>query len=166
MSCHRRSLVLLIALGTVLFAVSCGDGGSTGDATATRERPSNGTPVATQASTTPTGPNESGNAPVFYRTADDFASVVAAQPYKVLFRITNGYAELTLDVAAQCTSCPSSSANRTARLSGIMVQPVGEEAPGSYYPVNLLLPEAGHWELTVQAGADEVTIPLDVRPTS
>jgi len=180
MSHSNRSLVLLVALCAALVLLSCGDGGSSGDATvplqrggpissptpgsaATIEQPTSSTstsPFATAFS----GPNEGGSAPVFYRTADNFASLVAGQPYKVLFRITNGYAELTLTVTGVCTNCRTPNEPPTATLSGIMVQPVGEDAPGSYYPTNLLLPRAGHWELTVQATPDDVTIPIDVQP--
>jgi hypothetical protein len=83
----------------------------------------------------------------------------------VLFRVTNGFAEPTLTVVASCTSCFGDPVGdqATTILTGVMVTPVGEDAPGSYYPVNVLLPTAGHWELTVQAAADSVTIPVDVK---
>ena len=41
---------------------------------------------------------------------------------------------------------------------------IGEDAPGSYYPVPLELPEPGAWLLTVAAGDDQVIIPIDVTP--
>ena len=158
----------LVAASIIAAAAACGDG-SDGPAGTTSTPGLQATSAATPTTTSPSpfatafsGPNEGGQAPVFYRTADNFASVVAGQPYKVLFRITNGYAEPALNVTATCTSCPSSPTPQA--LSGVMVQPVGEEAPGSFYPTNLLLPVEGHWELTVHAGADQVTIPVDVQP--
>lgn len=172
-----RSLKLLAcALASVALlavAAACGDsGGSSPNPTATLERPATSTtPGATSttpAQSTPIAtaagvPNESGEAPIFYRTADDFASVVAGQQYKMLLRITNGYAEPTITVDAVCTTCRSPNETPTATLSGFNVTPVGEDAPGSYYPVDVRLPRAGHWELTVQAGADQVTIPVDAK---
>ena len=169
MSRTIRSITCALVAGVIIAAAAaCAEGGDgPAGTTSTPGQPTSApSPSATTTGTSPfattfSGPNEGGQAPVFYRTADNFASVVAGQPYKVLFRITNGYAEPALSVTATCTSCPSSPTPQA--LSGIMVQPVGEEAPGSFYPTNLTLPVAGHWELTVHAGADQVTIPVDVQ---
>lgn len=169
MSGVARLVALSFAAAALLVgAIACGDDGdSSDDPTATARQP---TASATPAQSTPiatgsSAPNEGGQAPIFWRPADNFASVIANQPYKVLFRITSGYAEPTLTVHAVCTTCRSPNEAPTAELSGIMVTPVGEDAPGSYYPVDVRLPRAGHWELTVQADADSATIPIDVKPS-
>jgi len=168
---HR---VCLASLGLVLIALSvslaaCGGGGSKPSAATEATSPSTAVSSATPAQTpggataTPAsgGPNESGSAPVYYRTSDNFASIVADQPYKVLFRVTNGYAEQSLTVVADCTDCPAGPNEQT--FVGQMATPGAGEAAGSYYPTNLTLPDAGHWEIAVLARPDRVTIPIVVQ---
>jgi hypothetical protein len=98
---------------------------------------------------------------VFWRTADDFASVVKQTPYLVVFRIEGGFDEPSLTVTATCVDCASPDEQT---FLGTNSPPVGEDAPGAYYPVSMTFPRAGKWELTVLAGADEVTVPVVVQP--
>ena len=153
-----RSLKLLgRALAPIIFIaiVSCGESASPAEPTT-----SGGTPAATSADV----PGEGGEAPIFWRTADNFASLTAGQPYKMLVRITNGYDEPELIVTAVCPFCEGG--RQTVAFEGVNSPPfpAGSDLPGSYYPINLVFPEVDRWHLTVKAGSDEVTIPLDVRP--
>jgi hypothetical protein len=147
----------------MLAAVSC-DGGSdySDDATPTNA-PATAPATPTAASASPTalsGPNESGSSPVFWRTSDDFGSVTANEGYLVLFRIDSGFNEQSLTVTAICADCDADEQT----FLGTNSPPIGADSPGSYYPIVLTFPEAGYWELTVHAGPDEVTIPIDVQP--
>ena len=171
MSRTARLGVLAIAAATVLGgAVACGGNSGTpqyGNSTPTEVIPTTSDTPAATTGTSPfatafSNPSEHGQAPVFYRTTDNFGSVIANQSYKVLFRVTNGYSQPTLTVTANCSSCPGSPLPMT--FTGTKVTPVGADAPGSYYPVNVTLPNVGNWELTVQAGRDSVKIPLEVKP--
>ena len=162
MSHSLRLLAFALASVALLAGVAaCGDGGgSPPSPTATFGQPTPGyTPIATASGV----PNESGQAPIFWRTADDFASIIANQPYTVLFRITNGYNGPSIDVEGTCTSCAGG--RQTVTFEGLNSPPfpAGSDLPGSYYPMNIVLPAEGQWELTVQAGADQVTIPVDVK---
>ncbi|MCH8993716.1 MAG: hypothetical protein IH959_01960, partial [Chloroflexi bacterium] len=89
---HTRA-VALFAIGSVtLLLAACGDGGGNG-----------GEPTANDVIAAPTiddtgddtgrQANELGEAPIFYAPLDGFESLRAGEPYKVLFRITNGYDE-------------------------------------------------------------------------
>lgn len=150
---RATSALLLTAALLALLALACGGNGY-GDSD------DNVAPTATAAiAATPTPfPTEAGADPVFWRSPDNFASIAAGgDGYKVVFRITNGFAEPTLTVVADRVA-----GGQPIEFQGNLVTPVGGEAAGSYYPVTILLPQPGAWELTVQAGADEVTIPVDV----
>ncbi len=145
----RRSAVLFISIVALAMAVACSDSDTAGDAPSATST-SEATPAA-QAE------NEQGEAPIFWRTADNFASVQANESYKVLVRITNGYAENTLSMMV------------TRREDGLEVaidssisEPVGDELPGSYYPTFLSLPEPGTWDLTINAGEDQAIIEIAV----
>ena len=81
----------------------------------------------------------------------------------MLFRITNGYAEPTLNVTARCQSCPLPSDRQPIEFAAQRTEPVGEDAPGSYYPLNLDLPSAGRWEIIIVAGSDQVGITVDAQ---
>jgi hypothetical protein len=156
-----RPLVPLSALLLLVAASACGDGGEpSGALTAPAGPQPSATSAVTPAASAPTasGPNESGSAPIFWRTADNFQTVVVGEPYLVLFRITNGYDETSLTVSGSCTDCEAGDITSVGTNS----PPIGQDAPGSYYPMNLTFPEAGSWELTVRAGADDVVIPLEV----
>jgi hypothetical protein len=158
-----RSMHLALAYGAFALLLAACDGGSSSSPTATA-------PAATEAAQSPTLPStadatvttappasESGSEPFFYRTADEFASLVANEPYKVLFRITNGYAEPMLTITAT-----RQDDGTQVSFEAALAEPSGNDAPGSYYPTNIDLPGAGAWTLTVQAGEDQVTIPVVV----
>jgi len=158
-----RYAALVLALATVLgVAAACGDGGQDGTQPATATAPG-GTATPSPGTTAPVA-NESGREPIFWRTEDGFASLQAGLAYKVLFRITNGYAEPALAVTATCQSCASPSERQPIEFEGQRTDPVGNEAPGSYYPMNIELPYAGQWEIVVAAGGDTARIPVNAEP--
>jgi len=150
----RSALLLVMALLALLALAACDDGGYGGggnDSVA---------PTATSAAAgaTPTPfPSESGAEPVFWRSEDNFASLAAGTEYKAVFRITNGYEEDTLTVVAD-----RAAGGQPVEFTSNRVVPAGGDAPGAYYPMTILLPQPGAWQLTVTAGDDEVTIPVDV----
>jgi hypothetical protein len=154
------ALVLCTALGV---AVACSNNGGTSGSPATATVAS-GSPATSGPAVTATPAAEAGKAPIFWRTADNFGSVQAGQPYKVLFRITGGYAEPTLRVTATCQSCPQPSQRQPIDFEGQRAEPGGGEAPGSYYPMNITLPSAGRWALDVVAGSDTARIMVDAQP--
>jgi len=155
---HYRLLTALAICGAFLLITSCGSG-DYDDTTAT------GT---SSEATAARGPNEGGDAPIFWRTADDFASVVVGQPYTVLFRVTNGYDAETLDVMASCFVCGTPGQTQSVTFQGQNSPPFpeGSDLPGSYYPMNIVLPSDGQWQLFVGAGADEVNIVVVVAPAT
>lgn len=167
---------VLLATGLLLLAVAlataCGGGGEEGagapteQATATIGEPTATAVGETATPTAPGGVNEDGQDPVFWRTTDNFQSLQAGVPYLVVFRITSGYAEPKLRIVATCLSCPAPAQRQPVEFEPDRAEPVGEDAPGSYYAVNIELPFAGQWELTVVAGEDEVTIPVEAQPAS
>lgn len=163
---RTRAALSMMLLAFFVFA-ACGEDGGDGGPQPTEEPTATAPRLTEPADRTPgalTPASEGGAAPVFWRTIDAFASVRAGEAYKVLFRVTNGYAEPTLRIVAACTSCASPSQRQELEFVAERAQPLGEEAPGSYYPVNIELPFAGSWQLTVVAGEDEVTIPVTVQP--
>ena len=144
-------LLIIAALAAILLA-ACDDGDSGGE-----PEPTTVPPGAT-ATPTPDFTAELGTDPIFYRTTDGFQTIIAGEPYKVLLRITNGYAEETLLVVAE-----RSTDGKTVEFEPLRAEPVGDgNEPGSYYPLALELPDAGRWQLSVMAGADEVFITVDV----
>ena len=103
-------------------------------------------------------PSEIGEPPVFWRPQDEeFQSLRAGEPYKVVIRITNGYEEETLRIVAEQKPGPASA----LEFKALRAEPVGEEAPGSYYPLSLELPQPGTWVMTVLAGEDEVSLTVE-----
>jgi hypothetical protein len=161
-----RTALGLVTCATLALAISCGGGASSTKATPSLAR---ATPVSS--ATTPSGAQatpplatpapEHGQGAIFWRTTDNFASMQAGQPYKVVFRIANGFAEQTLPVTAACTSCPPAE-RQPLSFQGGLVEPVGGEAPGSFYAMNITLPYAGRWEIDVIAGGDTAKIMVDV----
>ncbi len=143
------AFVLLIA--SLALGIACGDGSSGGSPAQTS--PTGSTPEPTELRTD----NEGGGAPIFWRTADGFASVRADESYKVLLRITSGYDEETISLVAV-----RKGDGEEIQITSNRADPVGEDLPGSYYPTFLLLSEPGTWELTIVAGADEATIQFEV----
>ncbi len=150
------------ALAALAIGVACDDGGSNGESTATPE--ASATQAASPAGTAASNesldlPFETGEKPIFWRTYDQFESVQAEQAYKVVLRVTNGYAEESLPLVAQ-----RSSGGATVEFEAQRAEPVGADEPGSYYVLSLAFPQPGSWELTATAGADEATVTVDVAP--
>ncbi len=141
--------VLLAASLAIGVACSDSDGGDPPAQTS----PTSSTPEPTALSTD----NEGGAAPIFWRTADDFASVRADESYKVLLRITSGYEEETISLVAV-----REEDGQEIQITSNRAEPVGEDLPGSYYPTSLLLSQPGTWELTIVAGEDEATVQFEV----
>ena len=88
---------------------------------------------------------------------DDFASLRAGESYKVLLRITNGYAEETISLVAV-----RKEDGQEIQITSNRAEPVGEDLPGSYYPTSLLLSEASTWGLTIVTGEDAATVQFEV----
>jgi hypothetical protein len=165
-----------LLVGAVVFG-ACGGGGetrarpATDEPTGTATGPAStaeqvtpaaaggGTPTAERA---PGSPSESGEAPFFWRTEDGFESLRASEPYKVLVRVTNGYAEDTVLITAGCMTCAQDGV--VVELEALRAEPAGEEEPGSFYPFNLELPQPGLWQVTVLAGGDEVSVLVEAGP--
>ena len=147
----RRSAGLLLSIVVLMLSVACSDNDIAGEPTAAA--PTSDETPAFQAE------NEQGKAPVFRRTTDNFASLRSDEPYKVVFRITNGYEAETLSIVAR----PDGSDEEVA-FEAAKVDPGDLEPPGAYYAVNLDLPEPGAWQITVLAGEDQVIILVEVAP--
>jgi hypothetical protein len=159
-----RNTVLALIICTVLgVAVACGGSSGTSGSPATATVAS-GSPATSGPAVTAIPAAEAGKEPILWRTADNFRSLQAEQPYKVLFRITNGYAEPALRVTATCQSCPQPAARQPINFEGQRAVPGSGEAPGSYYPMNITLPSAGRWEIDVVAGSDTARIMVDAQP--
>ncbi|MCI0776856.1 MAG: hypothetical protein J4N95_01635 [Chloroflexi bacterium] len=143
----------LLLCTSLAIGVACSDGG---------EEAGDPTPqiTPTEATLEPTEvrpESEGGEAPIFWRTADDFASVRAGESYKVLLRITGGYDEETILLVAV-----RKGDGGEIQITSNRAEPVGEELPGSYYPTFLMLSEPGTWELTIIAGEDEASVQFEV----
>lgn len=106
-------------------------------------------------------PLETGEGPVYWRTPDDFQSVRAGEPYKIVLRVTNGYDQETLGIAA----FPEGSDDGIG-FAANRVDPVSPEDPGSFYVFDLELPGPGTWQVTTRPGGDEVTITVEVKPAA
>jgi len=123
--------------------------------------------TATVGATTPTPedsvdlPSELGEDPVFWRTRDEFQSLRAGEPYKIVLRVTNGYDGETVAIGA----FPEGSDDGIG-FSANRVDPVGPEDPGSFYVFELELPAPGTWVLTVGVAGDEATITVEVKPAA
>jgi hypothetical protein len=160
-----RNTALALVHCTVLgVAVACGDNGGTSGYPSATATVASGSPTTSTPAVTATLATEAGEEPIFWRTADNFGSVQAGQPYKALFRLTNGYAEPALRVTATCQSCAQPSERQPIDFEGQRAEPGGGEAPGSYYPMNITLPSAGRWALEVVAGSDTARILVDATP--
>ena len=150
------AVVGLTLLGAAVVA-ACDDGDESAPATDTPEATAEGTRPTPDESLTLA--SERGEAPVYWRTEDNFRSLQAGKPYKVLFRVTNGYEEGTLPIAASCSGCRG-----MLKLEATRADAVGAEVSGSFYPFSLELPSPGMWQLTVVAGDARVTIPVVAQP--
>lgn len=147
----RVAAFLLLLMGLALDA-ACSDGD--GESPPAQASPTRSSPEPTGV---PRTDDEGGEAPIFWRTADGFASVRADESYKVLFRITSGYDEETISLVAV-----RQGSDEEIGITSNRAEPVGEDLPGSYYPTFLQFAEPGTWELTIVAGADEATIQFEV----
>ncbi len=147
-----RVAAFLLLLTGLALGVACSDDG--GESPPAQASPTRSSPEPTDV---PRTDNEGGEAPIFWRTADGFASVRADESYKVLFRITSGYEEETISLVA----VRQGEAEET-QITSNRAEPVGEDLPGSYYPTFLQFAEPGTWELTIVAGEDEATIQFEV----
>ena len=152
-------LVLLAA-----FATACADDGASSSdlpgnqssAAGTHEPAADLTRIRTEESVD-LG-SEGGLEPIYWRTQDSFQSVIGGEPYKVVVRVTNGYEEETLAIMA--TRDAGEGVTFTAKRAE-----VGEgEDPGSFYVFQLLLPEAGLWQVTTAADKGEISI--EVKPAT
>jgi hypothetical protein len=97
--------------------------------------------------------------PVYWRTQDGFESLTANQPYKVVARVTNGYAEPTLRIVAEPYG-PGESEEFQATLA----TPGGPDAEGSYYVFSLDLPAEGSWQISAYVAPQPVTVLVTVDP--
>jgi hypothetical protein len=161
-STWRFALILGAAM-SLTVAAACDGYGDNGDATAT---PGATSTVAGAPTPAPTGdasgesldlPNESGEEPIFWRTSDEFASVQAGEAYKVVLRVTNGYAEESLPLTA-------TRGGASVDFEAMRATPAGADDEGTYYVVSLVFPQEGSWQLTAAAGPDDATVTVDVAP--
>ena len=155
----RLPATLALALLTLALFASC-DNGNDGV-------PDIDTPDPAAEVTTPSSEeslklsSETGDEPFYWRTRDNFQSVRAGEPYKVVLRVTNGYDEETLGIGA----FPEGSDDGWG-ITANRADPVGTEDPGAFYVFELLLPRAGTWQVTVRAGGNEATITVEVKPAA
>jgi hypothetical protein len=155
-----RQAVCVLGLSAALGAAACS--GSSAGSKSTPAGRSTGVTTGTTSSAVTPGTSENGHDPIFWRTADNFQSIQAGQPYLAVFRITNGFAEPTLTVTATCMTCSRPSDRQPLTFQGQISQPVGADLPGSYYPMNIALPNPGRWELVVNAGVATTKLLVDV----
>ena len=146
-----RFAAIGLGLLTLTLLAACGGGG--GDA------PTATSPAVPEPTRLPGDLRETGEAPVFWRTVDQFQTVRAGELYKVILRITNGYDEETLSIVAE-----RKGGGGGVELEATLVEPVGDEGPGTFYSFSLKLPKPGNWEVTAVAGDDERSITVQVRP--
>lgn len=160
------------ALGLALLALLASSAlaacnGGNGDVEPTATEPEATAPAATATPDLPRNAFEQGEAPIFWQPLDEgFESLRVGEPYKVLFRVTSGYAERTLPITIECSDCAEPVPGGKLEFEPLLAEPVGEEAPGSYYPFSLDLPQPGTWVLTVTAGGDTASITVEVKPAA
>ena len=152
------TLSLTLAALSLALLAACNGGDDAGQPTSSPSAPTAQPATATPPLTTATA-IESGEAPIFYRTVDRFETLRVGERYKMLLRITDGFAEEKLVVVAE-----RAADGLTVEFEALLSQPIGDEAPGSYYPVPLELPEPGAWQLSIAAGDDQVIILVEVAP--
>ena len=144
-----RVAAFVLLFASLAIGIACGDSsGESVVSTSTRQ------PTDAEV---PRTANEGGEPPIFWRTADGFATVRADESYKVLLRITSGYDEETISLVAV-----RKGDGEEIQITSNRAEPVGEDLPGSYYPTFLLFSQPGTWELTIVAGEDEATVQFEV----
>ncbi|MCH8025917.1 MAG: hypothetical protein IH866_03900 [Chloroflexi bacterium] len=160
-SLRIRIVTLSLALAGLALLAACSGGDDAGEPTSSPPTPTTQSATATEA---PRLATEWGEEPIYWRTTteDGIESLQACVDpcigEKVIFRISNGYAEQILLVVAE----RESDGLRVEFEAGLAV--AEDELPGSFYPLNLALPEPGAWRLTIMAGVDETIILVDVAP--
>ena len=165
---HTALGLTLLALLASSALAAC-NGGGNGDVAPTATEREATVPAATATPELPRNAFEQGKAPIFWQPLDEgFESLRVGQQYRLLFRVTSGYAETSLDVLAECLSCPDAVNGAAARVefAPLRAESVGPEAPGSYYPLSLDLPQPGTWLLTVTAGDNTASITVEVKPAA
>lgn len=141
------ALLLLALLGVALLACGEGqsadsqDGGPTADLVAGDDVP------------------EVGEGQVFWRTQDGFESLTAGEPYKVVARVTNGYAEPTLRIVAEPFS-----EGESVEFQANLATPAGPDEAGSYYVFSLNLPTEGSWQMSAYVSLEPAMVLVSVDP--
>lgn len=141
--------LLLLIVATVSF-VACGEGESA-------DAPDEPEPTADLVAGPDVG--EIATGPVYWRTQDGFESLTANQPYKVVARVTNGYAEPTLRIVAEPFGAGESEEFQATRAT-----PTGPDADGAYYVFSLDLPAEGSWQISAYVSLEPVTVLVEVDP--
>ncbi|MCH7511535.1 MAG: hypothetical protein IIB19_04105 [Chloroflexi bacterium] len=162
---RRTALGLALLALTVLAACNSGNG----DVEPTATEPEATAPAATATAELPRNAFEQGKAPIFWQPLDEgFKSLRAGEPYRMLFRVTSGYAETTMSIVAECVDCAEAANGEAPRVEfePLRADSVGPEAPGAYYPLSLDLPQPGNWVLTVVAGINAISIQVVVKPAA
>lgn len=164
MTAIRIAAVALTALVLIALTACTGDSDD-GSPTATAEQQAT-TAQKTAAPTTTQNeerqPGELGTAPVFWRTADQFETIRAGEPYKIVLRVTNGYSEPSIIIVAE----RESNDGTMLEFEADRADPTASEEPGAFYPFNIDLPEQGQWILTALAGEGSGSIIVSVKPGS
>jgi hypothetical protein len=150
------SRLALAALATIALALAACDsyGSDEPDATNTFAPTAESTPSES-------GVREFGEAPVFWRTVDEFKSLQANKPYFVVIRVT-GYDQQTLRVRAERVD----GSGDPVAFDIVGATPVGEDAEGAFFPTSIELPTAGEWTLYVETGAEDVPLNVTVQPAA
>ena len=160
-----RHTALGLALLALAMLAACN--GGNGDVEPTATEPEATGSAAMPTAELPRNAFEQGKAPIFWQPLDEgFESLRVGVPYKVLFRVTSGYAERTLPITVECPDCAEPVPGGRLEFEPLLAEPTGEEAPGSYYPFSLDLPQSGTWVVTVTAGDDTASITVEVKPAA
>jgi hypothetical protein len=161
----RRAALGLALLALLALTVLAACNGGNGDVEPTATEPEATASAATATAEQPRNAFEQGTAPIFWQPLDkEFKSLRAGVPYRLLFRVTSGYSEETIRIVAECSTCPDGTAR--VEFEPLRAESVGPEAPGSYYPLSLDLPQPGNWVLTVVAGINAISIQVEVKPAA
>jgi hypothetical protein len=150
MNALRIYAALLLTTVVALSFVACGEGESA-------DAPKEPTPTAGLVAGSEVAEIASG--PVYWRTQDGFESLTANQSYKVVARVTNGYAEPTLRIVAEPYG-----PGQSEEFQATIASPGGPDAEGSYYVFSLDLPTAGSWQISAYVAAEPVTVLVEVDP--
>jgi hypothetical protein len=159
---RQRIVVAGLLAGMALLFVACGGGG--GYRSAPTDTPS--TAGATLPSATATAlsreplnlPEEIGIGAFYWRTLDRFQSVRAGEPYKVVLRVTSGYAASQLPIIAEHLD-----GDAVLEFSALRAVPVGPEDEGTFYVFSLELPDPGEWRVTAVAGEAQSSVRVQVQ---